>query len=96
MITPEQDHKYESWVEESLKLLPDLAARVFALRNKSYMGCGYHYALEEKLGKVICNLNNTDYYRKDDKGVIAFRCCTRVLLKVLIDGIEKAEKENIK
>ena len=31
----------------------DLASRVFALSRTGYVGCGFHYALEQKLGRLI-------------------------------------------
>lgn len=47
---------YREWRKQANEQLPALAARVFALRGVAYAGYGFHYALEESLGKVIAQV----------------------------------------
>lgn len=49
---------HREWRRSVAAQLPDLTARTFALRGKMYMGCGFHYALEKTLGKVISMAND--------------------------------------
>lgn len=50
--------KYEEWREKSLEGIPELAARVFALRKVKYWGYGFHRDLETRLGKMLVLLND--------------------------------------
>lgn len=74
-ITPEDIEKYqreqddirkwEAWRKRANKRMPELAARVFALREKGYPGCGFHYAMEGQLGLLIhkiCDPTKMDYH----------------------------------
>lgn len=94
MITEEEelkrDREYEEWVKKQLVIIPELASRVFALRNKPYMGCGFHYDMEKRLGDVISRLNNVDYYQNPNE-IFMFRICTEVLLKALLKSVAEAE-----
>lgn len=47
-----------AWREQVNQHLPDIAARVFALRAKAYRGCGFHYGLERELGYVLARMND--------------------------------------
>lgn len=53
-----EDQEYHAWQRRLAKDLPDLARRVFALRDRLYMGCGVHYGLEKSLGQVITIAND--------------------------------------
>lgn len=56
----EETRKLYAWRRRAARGLPALAGRVFALRGKRYPGCGFHYALERRLGLVLADLNNFD------------------------------------
>ena len=62
------ERRLKEWLDgrEVIKeSLPDLSLRVFALRNKFYTGCGFHYTLESSLGWLMTTLNSFDNeYRK--------------------------------
>ena len=50
--------KYNMWRGRAkLRLLMDVAPRIGILSTQFYMGCGFHYALEQELGKLIGNLS---------------------------------------
>ena len=63
--------EYKKWRERAKRGLPQLANRVFALRSKWYMGCGFHYDLEAQLGWIIWQLNSPEQYPKDNCCAIA-------------------------
>ena len=63
MLEKKDADKYYEWLKEIQKQLPALSKRIFDLREKFYMGCGFHWYLERQLGKVIALAN--DYYDKD-------------------------------
>lgn len=59
----EQANKLYNQIEWRKKIreeLPKLAIRIFALRNKSYNGCGFHYSLEKLIGYLLWKANNFD------------------------------------
>lgn len=53
-----------AWRKRAAKRLPELAARVFALRGRVYDGFGFHYAMESNLGKVLADLNDFETPRE--------------------------------
>lgn len=53
---------FNVWRKGIAKKLPDLTSRVFALRDESYWGHGFHYSLEFDLGQIISMAND---YRRD-------------------------------
>lgn len=83
--------KFNVWRRKVNKRIPALAQRIFALRDKHYMGCGFHYGMEASLGSVIKELNTHDrtYYGKDAIG-------SRIVLEVIVEGlfadVKKAEQ----
>jgi hypothetical protein len=40
--------------------VPELCARVFALRKTGYWGCGFHWGMEKDLGYLMNRLNDYD------------------------------------
>lgn len=52
--------RHLEWRRSITKGLPEIAMRVFALREKMYRGCGFHYSLERTLGRVIAFANTVD------------------------------------
>lgn len=57
-ITEREEFRFfDRWRKKVKKLLPSIAQRVFELRSKIYEGCGFQYALEASLGRVISTLN---------------------------------------
>jgi hypothetical protein len=49
-----------AWRRKVNNHLPAVAGRVFALRSRAYMGCGFHYAMEQRLGKILAWANDYD------------------------------------
>jgi len=72
--------------QEMRDAMPALAARVFALRNASYYGCGFHYAMEARLGKLLAALNNFDTDIEN-----AIHIIHKVSFRSLVADIRKAE-----
>lgn len=73
--------EYKKWRERAKKGLPALAVRVFALREKSYIGCGFHYDLEAQLGWMIFILNSPDHFAKDFP--------TAIIQEITLEGVYK-------
>ena len=75
--------------------MPGVAVRVFALRNKSYPGYGFHYGMESSLGKCINWLNNLEdasMYHGDRENVIANRIVLKVIVEELFKRVAEAER----
>jgi len=81
--------KFNKWRKEIGKTLPELASRVFALRGKDYMGCGFHWSLEKDLGWVISTMNNFDKSYRD----FATRISVKVVYEHFIERLEEIEDE---
>lgn len=87
------DETFSEWRRAEIKKLPELAARVFALRGTGYPGCGYHWSMERDLGWVICRLSNYD-----DRDCLhgpekySRRLMLEVNLEMLYEDVEKAEQ----
>lgn len=81
--------KFNKWRKEIGKILPKLASRVFALRNKRYVGCGFHWGFEKDLGYIIATMNNFDKsYRDFDDRMMA-----EVRYECFIERLEEIESE---
>lgn len=78
--------KAESWRRRTLKGMPALAARVFALRGVAYQGHGFHWALEREMGRVLARLN--DY---DSPFGVAVQITTEVIVENLYRDVSRAE-----
>ena len=85
--------EFTKWREAEAKKLPELAARVFALRGRMYYGCGFHWSMECKLGTVIARLNDYDnganYYGPE---AMHYQIPLRVMVEELYERVDKAER----
>ncbi len=81
----------EKWALKVKKRFPELAQRVFALRGAHYMGCGFHYDLERRLGNVIASLND---YNTPRRGIeeFAWKAMRKINVMMLFQDIKNAEK----
>jgi hypothetical protein len=84
--------KFTAWRRRVNARLPDLVARVFALRGRMYAGCGTHYALECELGTVLARINNysENYYHGPDG--MARQTTLRIKTEMLFSDVRKAEQ----
>jgi len=82
--------EFNKWRRDKNKTLPNITKRVFALRDKHYMGCGFHYLLECNLGYCISMLN--DFNSNYD---IAKRIAAEVRFEELICRLEEIENERL-
>lgn len=83
---------YEKWKKRFNKQIPNLAARVFALREEFYRGCGFHYGTERKLGGIIYNLNNYDDTPQESKNMMMHRIVMQVAANGLFEDVVEAER----
>jgi hypothetical protein len=84
----EEVRRYYRWREHVSAHLPRLSARVFSLRGRMYMGCGFHYALESTLGAVIHMVRNGDQPTPD---AMQMRV-DRVIVRQFCKRIREAER----
>lgn len=75
-----RDRKFDKWRERVRKSLPELSMRVFALRGKSYMGCGFGWSHEKDLGYIIRTVSNYDSYPDNME---------QMLLEIVVEGLYK-------
>jgi len=77
---------FNEWRKDEAEAIPELAARVFVLRKRFYMGCGFHWSMEKSLGGVMMQLNDFDR---------GFEVSNMIVLLVSLEGlykdVEKAE-----
>lgn len=62
-------NEFTKWRARVADSMPTIAARVFALRDKMYAGCVFHYGMEKELGVCLAGLNSYDdgsYYHGDN------------------------------
>lgn len=81
-----QRDRHYAWRRRVARNLPDLCARVFALRGKPYAGSGVHYSMEHALGTVMRLVN--DYSSRLD---VANVIIDEVIVEELYRTIVKAE-----
>lgn len=84
-----QHEREIKWVFRVKKRLPELANRVFALREELYNGCDFHYDLERRLGIVIRNVNSAPTEISKHKSMIM----TEIITTDLYRELAKIEKE---
>lgn len=88
-----QQREFKEYLKSIEARLPNLSARVFALRGKMYSGCGFHYSLERQLGMQIVAANdmgNSKYWQDGREGIAA-RICVEVGFDGFIEDLERAE-----
>jgi hypothetical protein len=87
-----RDDAFTKWRKRAARRMPQIAARVFALRGHAYPGHGFHYGLEKLLGACLRELNNYDdgsYYHGEDTSVTA----AQISLKVIVEELHRRVKE---
>lgn len=97
-VQTQQDNRqaraeWKAYLKTLNEELPALAARVFALRTKTYMGCGFHYSLEKTLGNLIVYANdheNRDNWSSTKEGV-SHRLIVEIVNEQFREDLEKAE-----
>lgn len=84
--------KYLAWRSRVEAGLPDLSKRVFALREKSYLGCGFQWSIEKELGKVIFSIMNHDDAPLDPSiSAVAKRLIIKSLVHHMFKTVHHAE-----
>ncbi len=88
-----RDQEFTEWRKQEIAKLPEIAQRVFALRKAFYMGCGFHWSLEKKLGAVIRYLNDyDDHTMYNTPDAIATQITIQVIVEGLYEDVAKAEQ----
>ncbi|QRE77361.1 hypothetical protein [Methylobacterium aquaticum] len=82
---------HSEWMDRLSKGLPELAARVFALRGELYMGCGFHWSLESRLGRVITIATNVDADVWHGKNAFANRIVDKVVVNQFYKDVARIE-----
>lgn len=89
--------EYNEWRDRAkLRLMTDVAPRIGKLSTQFYMGCGFHYAMEQELGTLIRNLSlpiqwNGNWYAKIPEQQLGMMW-NRISLEQLIVRVIAAEK----
>lgn len=89
--------KLDKWrVRSKLRLLTDLAPRIGKLSQQFYMGCGFHYSLEQSLGHLVKELAMPIHWSANHCGKIPEDRLRIIMLQVsmsmLVHQVVKAEK----
>jgi len=86
-VAPRDDiQKHYAWRKMVAENMPDIAQRVFGLREKFYYGCGFHYGLERSLGSIIATVN--DYDNPIEKST---QITDKVRYEDFVERLERAE-----
>ena len=85
--------KFTAWRKAVNVRLPGIAIRVFALRDKFYMGCGFHWGLERTLGNVIAGINNYDADYHNGIDGVSRQVLLEWLGESLFSDVVKAEQD---
>lgn len=89
------EHKeFSEWRRREGDKIPELAARIFAVRGTGYSGSGFHWWLMCELGTMMSWLHNYDdhtWYH----GETAFfkQIALEVRLKMLYERVDEIEQE---
>lgn len=81
MVNLRNDKEFDSYRNRIVSRLPMYAELVFSFRGVGYMGCGFHYDLEKKLGIVISMSQNVSRLYSADKKK---RIMNRILFRVIV------------
>lgn len=84
--------EHHDWMKRVAEHLPDWSARTFSLRGMLYWGCGTHYALEARLGRVITLAQNYEQFFNSEKDRIANRIIDEMVVAQFVAQLVKAEK----
>jgi hypothetical protein len=87
---------YEKWAKRANKQIPNLATRIFNLREKSYVGHGFHYGIERRLGNIIAKLNDYDDCPREIIKIITHKIVMKTAVNRLFDDVVKAERSMVK
>lgn len=96
-----QAEKFNKWREKAKDiLLTDIGPRIANLGHSGYMGCGFHYDMEIRFGKLIAKLafpwqpcaNHCDKISDD----IAGNILSQVIYEGILEDVKKAEKSVFK
>lgn len=83
---------YERWAKRANKRISELAGRIFCLRNVRYMGWGFHYGMERRLGKILVAINDYDDCPVEPAKMFLKRISLRVAMRELFSRVVAAEK----
>lgn len=88
---------YNDWRrKKQYMLLNKIAPRISKLGKQMYMGCGFHYDLERRLGQMIINLHMPAQFSANHLDKVQSQqidmMLARVGYKLLIETVHKAEK----
>jgi hypothetical protein len=93
LIKKAENKLYDEWAIKVRRHFPDLAKRVFNLREKYLVQCGRYNYLEALLGTIISDLSKVDYSYKTDIDKTAFRMITEIFVNDLFIKLQKEEKK---
>jgi len=96
----QEAEEYNIWRKNARKVVAELTPRVYALGNKLYAGCGFHYSLEQELGQLITNLalpwepcmNWIDKCPEQSAKCMVYQVCFEHLVKSVEDGEKSAQE----
>lgn len=92
-----QAEEFNSWRTNATKnLLTNIGPRIASLGETGYMGCGFHYDMEIRFGKLIASLaypwQPSANHCEKITDEIASNIITEVLYEGLLEDVDKAEK----
>jgi hypothetical protein len=85
--------KFNAWRERTkYRLLTDVSPRIGKLSRSFYMGCGFHYYMEEQLGKLLSKLsmpiqwsaNHCDKIENDQIKMIVMEVAASELIRSVV------------
>jgi hypothetical protein len=88
----DQTWLYEKWAKRANKRVPEIAGRIFCLRHVKYMGWGFHYGMERRLGKIMVKINDYDDCPIKPERMFLQRISMQVALRELFRLVVAAEK----
>lgn len=90
-------YRYNDWRDRArMRLLTNIAPRIAKLSTQHYMGCGFHYGLEQELGALIKQLALPVQWSANHCAKIpaerAQMMVREVMVATLIEQVAQAEK----
>lgn len=92
IVERDAQEKHAEWMRRTGKELPALADRVFALRGTGYMGSGFGWDLERRLGRVIASVNDFEGDIWHGRKALASQVVAQLAVKQLYLDVAEAEQ----
>jgi hypothetical protein len=89
--------EFNEWQDKAKdRLLTEIGPRIAKLNKTGYLGCGFHYGMEQSFGRLIVDMAIPLRPTMNDFDVCNVNMCSAILREVLYDDLVKRVEESEK